>query len=127
VITCLLLACGEHKFRLHKLKEKIMNAKNDTVTKTKGPSCTPDVTTNLSLITTGVQLGPFVLVTVSFFAFIIFSFNLCSLNLCSPHAKSKHVITTIREFTIMSISYQSKNNLLNWLLLLSLYCFPITI
>jgi hypothetical protein len=64
---------------------------------------------------------------VSFFAFIIFSFNLCSLNLCSPHAKSKHVITTIREFTIMSISYQSKNNLLNWLLLLSLYCFPITI
>ena len=46
------LACGEHK-----LKEKIKNTKNDTVTKTKGPSCTSVVISDRFVVTSASCLA----------------------------------------------------------------------
>ena len=52
LLPYLLLACGEHK-----LKEKIKNTKNDTVTKTKGPSCTSVVISDRFVVTSASCLA----------------------------------------------------------------------
>ena len=52
LLPYLLLACGEHK-----LKEEIQNTKNDTVTKTKGPSCTSVVISDRFVVTSASCLA----------------------------------------------------------------------